>query len=196
MIAVHMCAGDLARLENRRDDAKASYRQGAEIAEVTNHPQLRAGLMIRLSAIAIEARDIEGSMAILADALDNARAIGDQRVAINVLIEMGRRHRTANDWSAARARFVEALRLARDLSVSPLICAALCEWSECERAAGDLSKARRLAGVMLHFDCGSLGPSIKLLIDEVGALRSDLDGDVDDALVELLNEDMFGLVRL
>lgn len=196
MISVHHFAGDLARLECRRDDARSSYRQAAEIAEVANLPQLRARLLTRLSEIALEGGQAEESMTILAEALDTAQAVGDQRTTINILLEIGRRRKAERDWDAARANFRLALRLSRDLSVSSLICAALSEWSDCERAAGDMKRAKRIGAAMSHFQLAPLGPALRASPEDIGVTKSDCDGDIDDVLVELLSEDLFGLIRL
>lgn len=194
MIGVHSCAADLARLEGRREDAAHAYRQAADIAEATDHPQLRAPLLVKLSTLLLESGAREQSVTLQEEALESARAVGDQRVAANVLVEMARLLSGDGRHGEARTKFRAALAVARDLAASPLISVVLFEWSRSELSGGDRARAKRLASALLSID--SLQPAMRAFCTELGASAAGGAMDVQDTLNDILNEDVFGIVRL
>lgn len=197
-LAVHACAGDIAAYEGRQEDALISYRQALEIEKAVHHPQRSAATQIKLAAILANRGEFDAACANLDEAFEVAKSVGDERVAVNALIGLGRNLRLKGDLSGAKQRLGHALAQAQRLASPPQLAAILLELAHVEGQAGQAGQARRLIALARHLRGDAGAPERQALLDELG-----LDdpapasaAEFEEAMLELVNERQFGVLRL
>jgi predicted ATPase len=196
MLSVHACAGDIAAREGREADAEESYRQAIEVAEIVRNPQLEAATLLKLGAICSNRGELGLARARFENALDLAEAIGDTRIAINARLGLGHVLRIKAKPHRAKAVLRKALEQAYALSSQAQLAEALYELACVARDSGDCRAAAHITNVLHCLDYERMKTECADLIREFIGPRAPARVNVDAALLELINEPEFGVVRL
>jgi class 3 adenylate cyclase/tetratricopeptide (TPR) repeat protein len=196
MLAVHLCAGDIAVRENRLHDAEASYRQALGVEDDVRHPQHRAAALVRLGAVRIRRNDLTLALDALEESLELAELIGDVRIIVNGRLELARLLRCTGDLGRAKTELLRALGQARDLTSDHQVVAVLIELARVSIAAGDVGAALRIAGVLRAGDLDSVKEEWRALLRELPRTEPSAGEALEEVLSELIDESEFGVLRL
>jgi len=198
VLAVHACAGDIAVREGRHDDALTSYSQALEIEKSVRHPQRSAAIAIKLASVLSARGEFDAASAHLREAFEAAKSVGDERVAVNALLALGRNLRLKGDHQQAKLELQVALAEGQRLSLRPQLAAILLELARLKADLGEKGQARRLIALARHLGVDEVEGERQAVLSEL-ALDDPppaAEADFNDAMLELVNERHFGALRL
>jgi tetratricopeptide (TPR) repeat protein len=196
MSVVHACAGDIAAKEQRLDDAFESYRNALDVGEALRNPQLKAAILIKLGRVCSEQGALDQACVNLEEACDLASAIGDRRVAINARLGLVHGLRLKGELERARTEIQKVLEGARGLALHTQLAAALAELAHVELALGRDAAAARIVSLVHQVKLEAPNPECEALIERFQGRLPEAEEDLDSALLELINEPIFGALRL
>jgi class 3 adenylate cyclase/tetratricopeptide (TPR) repeat protein len=196
MLAVHVCAGDIAAREERLVDAEANYHQALNVEDGVRHPQHRAAVLVRLGSIYTRRNDLDLALEALEESLELAELIGDVRIIVNGRLELARLLRRKGDLERAKIELQRALAQARDLESGHQVVAVLIERARVALAAKEVGVAMRIAAVLWSRDLEHFKEEWNALLAELPDADLPIGEVLDDLVLELINEREFGLLRL
>jgi class 3 adenylate cyclase/predicted ATPase len=157
LMMVHSLAGDLAANEGRIDDAKAGYLCSLQLEQKVHHLQHRARVLTKLGDLMAGIGDAS-AISYHRQAFACAVQIGDVRHKIEALLAIANDQRKKGQVEKAKARLIQAIRLALELAARPLLIRCLLDLANLEIDMGNEKRAQRLAAVLATAD---LGPSAR-----------------------------------
>lgn len=196
MLAVHVCAGDIAAREDRLADAETSYRQALMVEDYVRHPQHRAAALVKLGAVYVKWNKLDLALEALEESLELAQLVGDVRIIINGRLELARLLRCRGDLARAKSELQLALAQARDLNSGHQLAALLIELARVALAANEAGMAVRIAGVLQSADLGNFKEEWSALLKTLPDAELSAGEKLDDVLLDLINESAFGLPLL
>lgn len=196
VLAVHVCAGDIAAREDRLADAEASYRQALDVEDFVRHPQHRAAALVKLGAVYVKWNELDLALDALEESLELAQLVGDVRIIINGRLELARLLRCRGDLARAKSELQHALAQARDLISGRQLVALLIELARVALAANEAGTALRIAGVLQSADLGNFKEEWSALLKALPNAELSAGEKLDDVLLDLINESIFGLPLL
>lgn len=132
--------GRVAEIQQGRLAALAWYEQALAIAG--DEPRARAESLQNMAAALLWEGEAVRARAMLDEALDLFRAVGDRLGEANTFLALGRLARSQGDLEEARARGEAALAIYRTQASPWNTALALWDLARLERAAGDRAAAR------------------------------------------------------
>lgn len=198
MMAVHACAGDIAVQESRQNDALESYRQALKLERSVHHPLRAALINIKLGAIFCEMLRLEEAAQCFLEARDGADMLGDQRVSMHAQLGLGKVLRLQGRLEDAKARLQQALAQSRALSTKPQTAALLLELAQVSADEGEVDDAARLIALARYAGGAALQTECDGLEDRLGTdpAPPPAEAEFERALLELINERTFGVLRI
>jgi class 3 adenylate cyclase/tetratricopeptide (TPR) repeat protein len=196
MSIVHACAGDIAAKEQRLDDAFESYRHALNVGEMVRHPHTKAAILVKFGKICSLRGVLDQACTSLEEAYEIATAMGDRRVAANALLGLGHALRLKGEPGCAKAEIQKVLQEAREFASHTQLAAALVELARVELALKRDASAARIAALLRQLKLEAPIPECEALIAEFHGRLPEAEEDLDTALLELINEPMFGALRL
>jgi tetratricopeptide (TPR) repeat protein len=188
MMMVHFLAGEVAAKEGRTKDATVNYRQSLAIEEMLHHPQHRARILISLGALLASNGDYGAAMEIHRQALELALEVGDRHRAASALLELGVDLRLAGVFVQAKARLVEAIRIASRLRARPLLMRCLLELAQVESQLGEKARANRLASILAGAELGPLQSAYDAFVGGAPTPLARSAGTPETVALELVEE--------
>jgi tetratricopeptide (TPR) repeat protein len=196
MSLVHTCAGDIAAKEQRMDDAFESYRDALNVGEMVRQPHSKAGILVKFGKICSVRGALDQACTSLEEAYEIASAIGDRRVAANAVLGLGQALRLKGEPGRAKAGIQKVLQEAREFASHTQLAAALVELARVELALDRDAAAARIAGLLRQLKLEAPNPECEALLAEFHGRLPETEEDLDTALLELINEPIFGALRL
>jgi tetratricopeptide (TPR) repeat protein len=196
MLAVHVCAGDIAAREDRLDDAEASYRQALNVEDGVHHPQHRAATLVKLGSIYVRRDKLDLALEALEESLELAEIVGDIRIIVNGRLGLARLLRRKGDLKRAKSELQRALARARGLTSDHQVAAVLVELARVALAAKEVGVASRIVSALQSSAFELDREEWKALLVELPGGDLPADENLEDVLLELINESEFGLLRL
>jgi predicted ATPase/class 3 adenylate cyclase len=196
MLAVHVCAGDIAAREDRLGDAEASYRQALDVEDGVHHPQHRAATLVKLGSIYVKRNNLDLALEALEESLELAELVGDLRIIVNGRLGLAQLLRCKGDLKRAKSELQRALAQARDLTSGHQMAAALIQLARVALVAKEFGVASRIVGALQSSDLEPVKEEWSALLKELPDARLPAKENLEDVLLELINESKFGLLRL
>ncbi|MBL8542258.1 MAG: AAA family ATPase [Hyphomonadaceae bacterium] len=186
----HYAAGELARSEERIDDARANFAAGLELEEAVGAPHWRAIILNKLGVCLMQSGQTGRAFDCLHEALGVVEDIGDQHVRIAVLIDLARAERLLSLFPAARACLLLATRLALARRARPHLMRAIAELAELESADGAEDEAARLRALLAR--SAAADDAAAALTPQQGPWL----GEVERAIAPMLEAQALAALRL
>jgi len=167
MMVAYFLAGDIARHEQRAEDARANYANSLRIEETVRNPQSRAIILLRLGCVLADLGDEVGALARHQEAFDLAAEVGDQRIMTQALLEIGSDRARVGEVDHARKALLQAVRIGRQLGAMPLLLRGVLELASVELRLGRKERAGRLAGSLDPAELGGLRAVYEVLVEQL-----------------------------
>ncbi|MFT3728991.1 MAG: adenylate/guanylate cyclase domain-containing protein [Terricaulis sp.] len=144
LIVSRMFSGDIAVLENRREDARTNFLEGLELERSARNPQYRAQLLRRAGSLARRMNKSEEAEQHHAEALELLLDLGEPRGQAQAYIDLGDDSLARESFGAARDHFLRGGRLARGIASAHLLDCALLGCAQAELGFENVALAHRI----------------------------------------------------